>query len=225
MRFLRAEWTPSKVDNLEVQSVFDAIYPGLFHEIIADGYVTQIDLTVDIEGVKCDDLLFHYPKSTITKTMTSNGRTEYIGGETSTTRWRIYNKKAETEKKNKQKAKPLHETIPESELTRIELVSKPYCHLLDLPDKTNKFDKLTVSAFSNLVINNDPYWGVFLDSCRLIGAKSALLKLTESTIYDRYTARIKHGLVDWWNPDVIWSQLPAVIANIANIPLPENHAA
>ncbi|TLM67204.1 MAG: replication initiation factor domain-containing protein [Deltaproteobacteria bacterium] len=225
MRFLRAKWNPAKTDPLEVRAALCSVAPWLFDELMFNGTVTQIDLTVDVEGVRCDDLYFHYPKSTITEVRTASGRTEYIGGEKSPIRWRLYDKKAQVKQKNKGKAKPLQESVPEQEVTRIELVKKPYCKLFELLAMPSPFVKLTIAAHNNLIVHNEPCWGFFLDSCQLRGASSALQKISGSDLHGKFKARLLKGQAEWWNPENVWAQLPAVLAKIANIPVPEDHAA
>ena len=157
--------------------------------------------------------------------MSKSGRTEYIGGVKSPNRWRIYNKKAEMHEKNKKKAKLLHDIPPKHELTRIELSMIPKCKLFNLTAQTNAFANLTVSSFNNLKGTKDSCWELFLDSCRLRGAQAALWKVKDSQYHTLYKSRLKDGQADWWNPEKIWSQLPSILTNIANISIPEDHAA
>jgi len=224
MRFLRAKWNPSKTDPFEVKAAIYSVSTWLFDELMFNGSVTQIDLTVDVEGVLCDDLYYHYPKSTITEVKSTSGRTEYVGSEKSPVRWRFYDKKAQIKQKNKGKAKPLQESVPEQEVTRVELVRKPHCKLFELLEKPNPFAKLTISAHKNLIVNNEPCWDLFLDSCRLRSASSALHKISGSDLHGKFKARLLKGQVDWWKPEDVWSQLPTVLAQIANIHVPQDHA-
>jgi len=217
MRFFRAEWNPSQVDGAEVEATINNLIPNLFGTLLIEGMVTRIDLAVDVAQVECDDLLFHYPKSTITDVRSKTGRTEYIGGSKSPTSWCIYDKIAEIEAKNKKKAMALKKDIPKFQLTRFELRLKPVQrHILDLVNLNNPFAKLIVSAYTNFSSNKDVEWNLFLDSCRLRGAQAALFKIKGSSYFEEFKSRLDAGLVDWWKPGVIWSQLPEVIENIVS---------
>jgi hypothetical protein len=94
-----------------------------------------------------------------------------------------------------------------------------------LSEDKNPFTNLIVTSFTNLKVINDISWELFLDSCRLRTAQGALWKVKKAPYFELYKSRLHNAQANWWKPEHIWSQLPAVVASIANIPMSAVHAA
>jgi hypothetical protein len=84
--------------------------------------------------------------------------------------------------------------------------------LSDIPRIKNPFSKLQIASYENIGETDEIFLG-FLESCRFRGATNAL-KRRELDTRKKLEWRLKGYKARWWEPDVLWAQLPRVIDEI-----------
>ena len=138
-----------------------------------------------------------------------SGETEYIGSSA----WRIYDKREQIKSNNHKKIKSLQVLVPENSLIRIERILKPLVTFPELVHLPNPFEKLTVTAYSHLKTEGD-HWRLFLGFAQHAGAQAALLRIQDKRLRAKFKKKLDLGQGDWFTPELIWNQLPGLLADI-----------
>lgn len=104
------------------------------------------------------------------------------------------------------------------QVTRIEARCAKSVTVQRLLSMPNPFAPLAVCAFAH-----DPHQSLvlqfFLDSCRQRSANAALRLIDDPKQRDKYRRRLASRLrASWWEPEAIWSSLPAVIKDLGLFP-------
>lgn len=217
-KFLRIEFNPSHVDLPTLKTHLKEILPGGYGYIMAKGKITRIDLAVDVDYIDAHDVLAKSlnPYVKVDSLFSKNGHVEsrYVGSMESKKFFRLYDKPAEIEKKNKKKV--VKATVPEHKILRIEY-SNSQCPsfqtVLDLP---NPFLQLDVAVYRQHKPFKDdhPMWPLFLTACRFQGVKQALgyVSKSEAELFKERLA--KEGMKSWWKPEQVWSGVQAAIEKV-----------
>jgi hypothetical protein len=218
--FFRIEFNPSYATPYGVRSLINRVIPWGYERFMDQGFCSRIDLTVDVDGVDIEDVLA-WRKATHLETIVRSrqGRLESItlGSKKSDTQYIIYDKLAESKHAN---SAVVAGNMP---VTRIEFRRKRSISLEDLPNIKNPFSKLQVASYRRFGETKQEY-RLFLDSCRLKGTTNAIksLDLDKRGHYERWLQSYKSP---WWEPDVLWEQLPRVIDELKNPQLVQNRQA
>ncbi len=226
--YFRIEYSPHNIgmDGLaELKMRLDEILPFGYDGFISEGICTRFDATVDISHININYLLFSCSKMKISKVYYRDGgislfdcslpMSSYIlGGESSSRKISIYDKKRQLAYLNKKHPK-YAQKLPDHEVTRIEVQHRFRIPISNLHKVANPFEKLGVASFNNIPIKDDPTFDLFILAARFVGAQNAQLALRKK-LREKYSQYLKQSGPDWWDPDVIWEQWPSVIHNICH---------
>jgi len=209
--FFRLKFNPSKLgaDGIDtLKSIVDCmIYYGWQH-LLKVGRITRIDIAVDVENISLDGLSIcpNMPlKSTIYERSGLTG-TIYLGSSKSPKQWRIYNKTMEQCEKGKQVDGPT--------IVRIERTIRTSVKMFNIVKLKNPFDDIAVGAFPacpNKV--SEKHWAMFLDSCKLRGANSALALVSDKKTRSKYRKVLKNAKFDWWDSEDLLFKWLATFCN------------
>ncbi|MCO4794289.1 MAG: hypothetical protein KC493_11280 [Bacteriovoracaceae bacterium] len=219
--FMRFEWNPAKVDDILLPSVIEHFLPPnwTYKRLMINARITRIDITFDIVNLSIDELLFFSLRKSCSAvwniTKAKGGKTLYLGGERGNQKFSIYDKAQLIKKNNAKKAAELKESIPEQEITRVELIFKPDkgIKLQAIPSIANPFSDLKV--YSSKVDEGElsDLTKQTLARARYEGLLKAIRALSKSNRTDVIKV-LKSNLVDWWNADDIWAGMPLVISRL-----------
>lgn len=202
----RLEYNPAKVPPSYILTMLQDIFDIDYMSHVMAGRVTRLDLAVDI-SVPLDELLFDAKKFSTTENKYSSGRTLYIGGIVSPLMFRIYDKGAEIKTKNKNADNPtLHELVPTSAITRVELVVKPKAGIETLLSLANPFMKLRIFHVGELKkIQANDVKKMFLLNAQHVGVYPARMHLSQTGLKE-IDSFLSSAPVAWWQPDHLWKE-------------------
>jgi hypothetical protein len=220
MRNTRFSWNPATVDSEDIAAlVFGP--NGLFNinsALLYGANISQLDLAVDVPGLRVDDVLPSYGKLRCTENrFGSGGRTLYLGARSGDTRVRIYDKRPEMIASNRKLGAylaELHEPVPEHDLLRLE-VSLRDCGQFDkLHEMNNPFLAMRVhmcppelSQLELATVRLARYEGL------ATAFKAAKFSNAQKKALVRKLA--KRGTPDWWRPKELWpQQFPALTGRL-----------
>jgi hypothetical protein len=137
-----------------------------------------------------------------------------LGSKGSAKQFVVYDKIAQIKAKNKMKAPWAQQPVPKFPMTRIELRLHPKgLRLTEEPSLPNPFAALSVSSWANLGWDSD-LWRMFLMAAREVGTTLPLHAIKNRTVRAQFRQRLKLGNEGWWNPEVAWSRVPQLIADL-----------
>ena len=221
LNFFRIEFNPSNTDVLSLKARLDDILPGGYDHLMKSGTVTCIDLTFDVSYPDDTDVIAMYPKMKVEKHVGKGGVTEakYLGAIGSNKLIALYDKTAQITYKNKKIPVGLKKPLPTDKLLRVELrLLETGYTLKEMEAFSNPFKGLTLVAFpgSKSKAYYDPTWTLFLSVCQDKGIPGALAHFDAGDMKE-YKKRIDaEGRTDWWNPEDVWSGLPAAMKAITS---------
>ena len=212
---VRVEYNPSKLDpsfydqlNM-VFTFFDGDLDGAsFFNIIADGYVTRIDLATNVEGAKLTDFMFKVKHSQCTSAYyNSDGEPEtYYYGKKKGNQITAYDKVKEEQKKSK--AKDKKQDDDQEPYFRIECRMRNQGTVRALSTMTNPFERITMYDLTPQKPPkvNQGHWIAFTDSARLKGCVKQAIKTQPKEYRNTLKTTLKHAEYSGWEPDKLWTQ-------------------
>jgi len=208
---VRLEFNPSKlgIEGLEhLHDILSSVIEGGWQVFVTDGRISRLDVAVDLVGVRISKLKLVPPKAVVSQTWNSaKGKLlTYQWGKPKGSFTQIYNKTAEMEARG----------IPVSgpQITRFERrLNQPVCKTLTkLAELENPFAGFVLTTTVPEAPDDGPayVWPLFCDSVSLRGLHASLQLLPEHKrpVYKKQFAK---AAPDWWDPDAIWAQWPAVV--------------
>lgn len=242
--FLRVEFNPNTLSPGEVRFVLDSVFDGGY-TLIMDGTLTRIDLSIEVNHRKPEEVVFYYPniRNTTMKYGEKGDLQSVYLGDKNSTHWLVYDKNQKRMEKNRkckydQYAIPVPKddpSFPDYPVTRFERSFYPesVSYTLDsLQQDKNPFHKLFVVEcfkFDELELpkkyKKNPeavaLFRFFLDSCEVRGLQSALKILPTNYYRNQYLKILEDAKADWWDGVEIWNQLPQLIQALKDpIPTP-----
>jgi len=210
-RRIRLEFNPSKLgfDGLkDMHAILSTMMDGGWQLFVNHGRISRVDVAVDLMGVRMTKLMVVPPKAVVSQTWNSSkGKLlTYQWGKVKGSYTQIYNKTAEMQ------ARGLPVSGPQ--VTRFERrLKQPACKsLTKLAELENPFAGFVLTTtMPQAPAGGPPYvWPLFCDSVSVRGLHAALQLLPEHKrpVYKKQFAK---AAPDWWDPDAIWAQWPAVL--------------
>jgi len=212
--FFRCEFNPARADVSLARAFLDQVLASGYKSLILHGVCTRIDLTVDVYGVSIDDLLLWHPLFSKTSAYYKGGQiqTYYLGTPFSPRQFCLYDKVAETKRKNSKLFIP--DVLPPSPTTRLEVRIRSNSFVSELLDIGNPFEQLKVGSFGYPFTPANWKVTLFLEACRSRGTQDALLMLPEST-RKKFRKIIESSQCAWWSPAKVWKDWPELYKKIA----------
>ena len=215
--FARLEFNPVTlgVEGLVlVKRILRLIVGKGYKTVLADGLVTKLHITVDVEKTRPSDHIVFSDRSRTSslwqRVFGKEGQEEcvtetlYIGSETSDYFVRVYDKAAQLWR--------VKGTVLDDLRMRIEAHTSPRKEgksvaLRDLKSINNPLARIHVAAFPDQDAD-DPFFFFFLCAVRMLGAEEALRRLNGKNIAKRaaYRRRLCEYEEDWWNPEKFWQE-------------------
>lgn len=211
MRYFRVVFNPSK-DSLDmVRGYLDSILPAKYEGLMAEGFCTRADVTIDIHHADINQFIYSSPGISKTSLHMAKGeiQTYYLGSEKSPRRCCIYDKNAEL----------INKGLPpySHPVTRMEYRLKKLGSISGLTDVGNPFEQLVISQLSRIPPCEDKYFNLFLDYCVATGGQNALLRVSESD-RKKFRGRLKMARPAWWEAEKVWSTWPTQVQSILDAP-------
>lgn len=237
-RYLRIEWNPHAATTRgglafdHVLRLLARIISSFNIEMLLQANITRMDLTFDVLGVHVDRIdvftLLRRTNSVRYKYgpigMLNSTRLGLYGADKQLL---VYDKSLEQRTRQiEQYAQrcwsargPLIRRRPAH--TRFELQLRDIGPLEVLGTMANPFATYTVRTLQGHDNAGDSLWPFFLDSCRLRGIQAALSRIPDRAQRDKLRRRVQ--MLDppsWWNPQQLWQELPAAIAQVFGVSPP-----
>ena len=210
-RRIRIEFNPSKLgfDGLKnMHAILSTMMDGGWRLFVNHGRISRLDVAVDLVGVRITKLMIVPPKAVVSQTWNSSkGKIEtYQWGKPKGSFTQIYNKTAQMQ------ARGLSVSGPQ--VTRFErrLKQPPSKSLTMLAELENPFAGFVLTTTVPEAPDDGPsyVWPLFCDSVTVRGLHAALQLLPEHK-RPVYKKQFTNAGPDWWDPDAIWAQWPAVV--------------
>jgi hypothetical protein len=236
--FLRVDLNPARLLPRDMKALHAFLRYLLLErhkEILAKAKVTRIDVALDVDHVRVDDLMV-FTRSGVQsgvwgKLFARDGamtrfyiQTKVLGSVNSDQQFKVYDRAA--------KMADTGGDAIEHDRTRIEVQLTPRvridgkrsadkterpgppvrvgAYLNELRSLPNPFASLTVAvAPSNP--EGDTLFRLFLDSCRQRGEEAALKLITDSRLQREYRLRLSRRSPDWWDPVACWKPLERLV--------------
>lgn len=221
-RFFRIEFNPAHTDLANLAKNMNAILPGGYDQMINTGIVTRLDLTCDVSNLNINEILVKYPKMSTRMHYAKNGLIEsiYLGANTSSKQFVLYDKTAEIIKTNKKKYQWFKKAVPQHDLLRVECRQMKLNRTLkNVMSLKNPFYHLSLPAYfkPKVTPGYDPLWDFFLASCRHESLDIALSRLNEQDKERCLKLLQTQKLTFWWEPKELWKGLPNAIKKITDV--------
>jgi hypothetical protein len=215
--YMRVEYNPDKLGiyNFELKQKLNNLlkHIGGYKYILLNATCTRFDATVDIHHININNLLFYYPKKTISKAYFKSGKilnyedhlitSYYLGSDAGKMQVCIYDKVLQM-KKYKLENPLMDIKIPDHDITRIEIRHKKRLSLVDIMKVNNQFKPIKVVLLK--VANKIKDWRTNMIvrlSCHE-GLNNALLAVPNDHRLKFRTQIIEDTAPEWWKPDLIW---------------------
>jgi hypothetical protein len=208
---VRLEFNPSKlgVAGLEhLHGILSSVISGGWQVFVKHGRISRLDVAVDLVGVRITKLKMVPKKAVVSQTWNSSkGKLlTYQWGKPTGSYTQIYNKTAEMEARGKAVSGP--------PITRFERrLKQPGCKTLTkLVELDNPFEGFVLTNAMPQASDGgkDWMWPLFCDSVTIRGLHAALQLVSEGK-RPVYKKRFANAAPNWWNPEAIWAQWPAVV--------------
>ena len=209
-RRIRLEFNPSKLgfDGLkDLHGILATMMDGGWQLFVNHGRISRLDVAVDLVGARMTKLMIVPPKAVVSQTWSSSkGKIlTYQWGKVKGSYTQIYNKTAEL-------AARVYPFRPQ--VTRFERrLRQPACKwLTKLAGLENPFAGFVLTTTMPEAPDDGPayVWPLFCDSVSVRGLHAALQLLPEHK-RPVYKKQFANAAPDWWNPDAIWAQWPALV--------------
>lgn len=210
---LRIEFIPVDLgyDGLvDLHAVLTTLMPNGWLYFIEHGRISRLDVTVDLPGLKLDQLMFLPKQTSTTKEWSQSGKmTGFQIGKKNGNHIQIYDRGA----KRKAKGQPHAGKEGVRVECRLRYLKLP---IEDLSQLSCPFGRLTpVHAYCDCPpFEKKLYlWQFFLDSVSLRGLPAALKLLPEQK-RTRYREFLKQNVIEQWDLEGIWSQWQQVLGEL-----------
>jgi hypothetical protein len=208
---IRLEFNPSKlgIEGLDhLHNVLSDVIEGGWQAFIKEGRVSRLDVAVDLVGVRMTKLKMVPPKAVVSQTWSSSkGKLQtFQWGKPNGSYTQIYNKTAEMEARGVAVSGP--------QIVRFERRPKDpaFKSLAKLAELENPFAGFVLTTTLPEAPQDGPayVWPLFCDSVGVRGLLAALQLLPEHK-RPIFKKQFASAAPEWWNPDAIWAQWPAVV--------------
>ena len=223
-RFMRVDCNPNNINMAELMVTLNTILGLDYAKFDGCDYikkysnVTRLDLAVDI-GRDIDSLMYYAKKKRYSKIITSNGKSLYLGMQSSDNFFRIYDKEAQLKylKSKSDIDQDFQEALPTKSITRIEVTYRPNLTISEMvKEQKNHFKSLTISQWPKAKIGDTVYM-LFRKVCSHEGVNSALQDIDNNYSRNRMKKEVEKMKVKWWKPEKFDSQIQSLCENVFEI--------
>lgn len=207
--FLRIEFNPAKVGRIGCDAVFQLLARSIpsFASALQNARVTRIDIAFDVDHPISRLLVFDTPRKQVSRTFTTQGELNAltIGSLESDRYLLVYDKRLEDE--------VCSGRITARIKTRFELRLRDLSSFADLGRINNPLMNYTVRELDFALAQQSTHeWKWLLHASSVIGAQAALSLIQNRTVRRRIRDALRTiPTPSWWNPESIWSEVPAAL--------------
>lgn len=219
LSFLRVDFNPAKVGSggiAYVKAIINSLVPGGYQALVNQGKVTRLDVAVDIQNLRLQDLMVYAvakrQSDLVQRHLDANGHdcrleflTHYLGSRRSDEYFCVYSKSLELGLKDEDRTR-FEVRLRNNYLRSVVASGAKISSLAELCNLRNPFPSLEVHDFSQTLVLKGSLVMLFLDSCRYRGLHAALRQLS-SRDRDKVRRLILPKIrSDWWHPDEWWAE-------------------